>query len=334
MQRNFHRLVDKGVVGAGAFFKRGAVDKGLEGGAGLAPCLLYMVKRVLCKVAAADPGADLAVARVQRQKARLYPGFLLAQGAHEGGVCHQLFQGLFGRQPAGHGAPVLRRFTHKGPHQFAAITPDRARAPGSVGHALQLAALARHDLVGHLLQARVEGGVHHQAVGVDVVVVAVSPVDQPFAQLLGKVRGRAHRFKLALKFNAQRPLFQRLKLASIELVALDHLCQHGVATLLGALGVEHRVVVTGALEHADQRGALQQVELRGRFIKVGARRHLNADRVVQKRHGVEVGLEDFRLGVERLDLERGDGFFQLAVERGRTANFFWIQVACQLLRQG
>ncbi len=199
---------------------------------------------------------------------------------------------------------------------------------------MQLPALARHRLVGHVLQAGVDGGVHHHPVGVDVVVVAVGPVDQPFTQLLGKVGRGAHGFDLPLEFDVQRPFFQRLVLACIKLLALDHLRQHGIAALHGALGVEHRVVVAGALEHADQRGALQQVELVGRFVEIGARRHLDADGVVEKGHGVEVGLEDFRLGIEGLDLQRGDGFLELAGEGGGAADFLRVQVARQLLRQG
>ncbi len=61
--------------------------------------MLHMVKRIYLEVAAADPGADLAIARVQRHKAGLHPGFLLAQGTHEGGIKRQLFHGLFCREP-------------------------------------------------------------------------------------------------------------------------------------------------------------------------------------------------------------------------------------------
>ncbi len=115
---------------------------------------------------------------------------------------------------------------------------------------------------------------------------------------------------------------------------LDHLRQHDVAALRGALGVEHRVVITGALEHADQGGAFQHVELVGRLVEIGARRHFNAVGVVQERHGVEVGLEDLVLGVDRLDLQRGDGLLDLARDRGRTADLLGVHVAGQLLRDG
>ena len=148
------------------------------------------------------------------------------------------------------------------------------------------------------------------------------------------MRGRAGGLDLALKVDAQRPGFEGLKLGGIELAALDHLRQHDVAALHGALWVEYGVVVAVALEHADQRGALQHVKRLGRFVKVGARRHLNAKGVVEKRHGVEIGLQNFGLAVEGLDLQRGDGFFELAGERGCPADFLRVQVARQLLREG
>ena len=175
---------------------------------------------------------------------------------------------------------------------------------------------------------------HHQGVGVDVVVVAVGPLDEPFAQRLGKVRRRAGGFDLALKINAQRPGFEGLKPGGVKLSALDHLRQHGVAALHGTLGVEHRVVIAVALEHAHQRGALQHVKLLGGLVKVGARRHLDAKGVVEKGHGVEVGRQNFGLAVEGLDFERSDGLLELAGERGRAAHLLRVQVARQLLCEG
>jgi hypothetical protein len=68
---DFHRLVDQRVVRAGTLAERFAIDEGLEGRAGLAARLLHMVEGVLLEVAAADPGLDVAVARVDRQEAGL-----------------------------------------------------------------------------------------------------------------------------------------------------------------------------------------------------------------------------------------------------------------------
>jgi hypothetical protein len=75
---------------------------------------------------------------------------------------------------------------------------------------LQLPHLPRDRLVGRLLQARVDGGAHHQAVGVDVVVLAVGPGDQPLAHLLRHVRRDAHRLVLPLEVQPQRPRRQHL----------------------------------------------------------------------------------------------------------------------------
>ena len=49
---------------------------------------------------------------------------------------------------------------------------------------------------GPLMQAGVQMGHHAQAVGVDVVAIAVGPLDQPFAQLLCHVRRRPRRHAL------------------------------------------------------------------------------------------------------------------------------------------
>ena len=175
---------------------------------------------------------------------------------------------------------------------------------------------------------------HDQAVGVDVVIVVVGPGDQPFAQLLREMRGRAGRLKLALELDAERPLLQALEAGRRQHLALDHLGEHGIAPRQRALGIEHRVVVAVALEHADQGGALQHVERVCRGVEIGARRHLDAVGVIEKGHGIEIGLEDFLLAVEGLDLERGDRFLQLAGQGRGAPDLFRIEIARQLLGQG
>ena len=93
------------VVRAHALLERGAVDEGLEGRAGLAARLAHVVELLVREIAAADPGPDLAAARVHRHEAGLQHGALLAR------ACARL-----------------------------------------VGERLQLRQLARHRLVGRLLQ--------------------------------------------------------------------------------------------------------------------------------------------------------------------------------------
>ena len=58
---------------------------------------------------------------------------------------------------------------------------------------------------------------HHQAVAVDVVAVAVGPGDELLAQLVRKVRRGAHDLGLALEVDAQRALLQGFKLLVVEL---------------------------------------------------------------------------------------------------------------------
>jgi hypothetical protein len=72
----------------------------------------------------------------------------------------------------------------------------------------------------------------------------------------------------------------------------------------------------------------------GRLVEVGARGHLDAERVVEEGHRVEVGLQDLVLGVDRLDLQRGDRLLGLAVQRHGAADLLRVQVARQLLRDG
>ena len=144
----------------------------------------------------------------------------------------------------------------------------------------------------------------------------------------------AQRLGLPFKVHLERAFFQCVEFFGVQLVVLDHLPQHDVAALGGALGVEDRVVITGAFEHADQGGAFQHVKFAGRFVKVGLRRHFNAESVVQKRHGIEVGLKDFVLAVERLNLQRGDDFLYLARQAARAPDLFRKQVTRQLLRDG
>ena len=139
---------------------------------------------------------------------------------------------------------------------------------------------------------------------------------------------------LPFKVNLEGYFLQRGKLCFWQLLVLDHLGQHNVAPLQCTLGVEHRVVIAGALEHSNQCGTLQSVERIGRFVEVRAGCHFNAVGVVQKGHRVEVRLKDLILRVQNLYLQRGDGFLELAVQRRCAANVFGVQISRQLLRDG
>jgi hypothetical protein len=145
---------------------------------------------------------------------------------------------------------------------------------------------------------------------------------------------RSRWFHLSLEVDTQWPFAERVKLPGGQFLALDHLLQHRVASLQGALGIENRVVIGVALEHADQRSALQYIELVGRGIEIGTGRHFDAVGVVEERHGVEVGFEDFVLAVDGLDFQCGDGLLDLARQRGSPADRLRVEVAGKLLGQG
>jgi hypothetical protein len=122
----------------------------------------------------------------------------------------------------------------------------------------------------------------------DVVIALVRPADQPFAQLLRDMGSEPGRLHLPLEINPQRTLGQRLQLGGLELAERGHPGQHEVAARHRALRVPHGVVRAGALQHADERGSLEHVQLLGGFVEIGARRHFDAEGVEEKRHGVQV----------------------------------------------
>ncbi len=141
-----------------------------------------------------------------------------------------------------------------------------------------------------------------------------APRDEPLAQLLREMRSASGLFSLPLEVDSQRALLQRAELVRCEMAELHHLPEHDVAAIQRAFRIGHRLVVAVPLQHADQRSALERVEFARRFIEVGARRHLDAIRVVEKRHRVEIGFEDLVLRIDSFDLERGNRFLQLAGE--------------------
>ena len=325
---NLDRLVNEGVAGPGAGFERRTVDEGFEGRARLASGLRDVVELVLREIAAADPGTHFAIARIQRQEAGLQAGLVLLERLHETGVGLQLLDDHIVGLARVVRHLVLARLPQKGEHHVA-----RPRGTPPVGQRLEHLDLACQRLVRHVLDPRIDRGANHQTVGVDAVALAVGPFNQPAAQLLAQVRRRTQCFVLPFKVDFQRTLFQRLVVRRLELVVLDHLGQHKVAALGGALRIDHRVVVAGAFEHADQGCAFEHVELVGGFVEVGPRRHVDAVSVVEKRHGVQVGFEDFLLAVDGLDLDCGDRLLELARQCLGAADLFRIEVAGELLRE-
>ena len=67
--------------------------------------------------------------------------------------------------------------------------------------------LPRHRLGRRFLQPGIECGVDLQAVGLQVVITAVGPIDQPFTDVRGKMRSDPNPFRLAFKIETYRPGF-------------------------------------------------------------------------------------------------------------------------------
>jgi hypothetical protein len=209
-----------------------------------------------------------------------------------------------------------------------------AACPFDIGNRLQCIDLPLHRLVGGRLQPRIDRRVDPQPVRINVVVVAVGPVHQPLADMFGEMRRVAARFKLPLEVELDRPALQRRIAGFAQHAAPDHLRQHHVAPRGGAFDIEHRVVIAIALQHADQRRAFEHAQFRRRLVEIGARCHFDAECVVQEGHRVQVVFQDLFLGECMLDLQRGDGFLELAGDRALAPDFFRIQVARKLLGNG
>ncbi len=82
---------------------------------------------------------------------------------------------------------------------------------------------------------------------------------------------------------------------------------HGLATALGVGVVARRLV-----EHGGEGCRLPHVELGGRLVEVGARRHLDAVGAVAEVDRVEVALQDLLLAQLVVDLDGEDGLADLA----------------------
>ena len=350
---DFDRLVEVGALRADAAFERGAVDQRLEGRARLARGLCHVVVLVLREVAAADPGLHLAGRRVHRHETGFEARLAGLEGRDPFLVGQQFPQGLRFRRAGLHRAAELGRFAYRGGQQLGALLPEVAErlcaawqpgaverglhqlglAPFDVGDLLQRFGLSRNGLLGGALQVHLERAFDHQAVGVQVMPGGLGPGQQPLACMAAEVRRRAGRVGIAVEAHLERLCGELPQACSFQRAALLHLRQHQVAPLAGALGVEHRVVVARALEHAHERGAFHLVQLRSGLVEIGAGGHLHTHRVEEKRCGVEVGLEDLALAVELLDAQGRHQLLELAVQRAAAADLFGEEVARQLLRE-
>ena len=105
--------VDEGIARPCAIREGRAVEEGLEGRTGLAPGLLHMIERHFAEIAAADPGLDVAVARIDRDEARTDLRLAPAQRADECRIRRASSARPGPSAPVARGA-VLRRLPHEG----------------------------------------------------------------------------------------------------------------------------------------------------------------------------------------------------------------------------
>jgi hypothetical protein len=300
---------------------------------------------------------DLAADRFDSDKAGLQPGLLLAHLRHEGAVGAQTLHDFqIGCAGFAFGA-ILRGLTDESVHQIRPRAPEitewldltpqiriggrtlrphavGASAPFHIGDILQGLGLSSHRIFRRLLQGWVERGVYRQAGRIELDPFLFRPGGQPSTHMFGEMAGRRRWISLALETDAEIPCAPSLVLRWRQAVLVDHLCQHQIAARLRAFRMQHGIVVISPLQHANQGGGLRHIQVACRFPEVGARRHFDAERVVQERDGVEVGFQDLVLAVGALDFHRRDDFLELAAEIARASDFLGKQIARQLLGDG
>ena len=207
------RLILEHVARRVAFLQRRRVDERLERRARLPLRQRDVVVAVLFVIAAAHPRLDVPVGRVDGEEACFQALHRLLDRVHEGGVgAQRVQQRLLAHACLARGAVALRlpdalgqqirlRLPEVSERLDLALEgavvggrPGEARrvfaAPLDGGHRLKVAAHLLDGLRGGGLQARVDGRVDAQAVGVEVVAVRVGPLVEPVAQVLGEERGQ------------------------------------------------------------------------------------------------------------------------------------------------
>ena len=192
-QRNLDGLIDERVFRLRALRKGRAVDERLEGRARLASRLLDVIERIAAEVAAADPRLDLAVARIDGKKGRLHARFAVAQRLHEVAIRGEVLECVDVGLPGVLRSAILGRLAHERADDIgiAAIAARCAR-PTRRSQSTATDCLARPPPASPSPAGANRCVVRTiESVGVDVVVVAVRPVDEPLAQLLREMRRAA-----------------------------------------------------------------------------------------------------------------------------------------------
>ena len=164
--------------------------------------------------------------------------------------------------------------------------------------------MSAHGPLGIGLQARVDGGHYLEAVGVDVISVAVE-VGKDCAHLraehVAEVRRQARAVVDAVVPDAQRLCLIAGKACGVDVAHLSHAPQHHVAPLERPFGVEARIVGRVGCQHSHQRGGGRRFEPLALAAEEEFRRRLDAVDVLAKRHRVQIERQNLLLGVGALD---------------------------------
>ena len=185
-------------------------------------------------------------------------------------------------------------------------------------------------LVGQVLQPRVEGRRHGQAVFVQRLRAVLTL--EMLADFLDEKRGDAGRLvRLPARDDGLLPGRVGLRLRDVALVR--HPLQHDVAAGVGALHVHERALPLGRLEDAGDERRFLEAELLVRLVEIQARGRLDAVGAVAQVHLVAVDREDLLLRVALLDLDREDDLANLALEELLLRQAELIEVAGDLLCQ-
>ena len=92
-------------------------------------------------------------------------------------------------------------------------------------------------------------------------------------------------------------LLELLKVLIREVIVAVHLVEHGIAALLGSLGVEHGAVGGGSLQKSHKHGGFVDIKLRRGLVEEGFRSGLDAIGIAAEIYSIEIHGNDFLLRI-------------------------------------
>ena len=130
---------------------------------------------------------------------------------------------------------------------------------------------------------------------------------------------------------AERKVDRRLVFGLGDTTGVAHQAQHEVTAREGALRVVVRRIAARRAHQAGEQRRLVRLQVGGRLAEVAARRRFDAVVAVAEIHGVQIGVEDFLLGIAFFEADRDRRFPDLAREGPIRRQLL---EARELLRQG